>query len=380
MLTSPSPSRTTSCDPRPPRRADATRRGNAVQRGHAVVAILVRPGGRTPPVIAAVVLIVKYWLRSSSAPEGGRHTDTDPYDPRTPDELRSSSAPEGGRHRTVWASPMPVERLRSSSAPEGGRHTPRPRRSAGEASSCDPRPPRRADATGKYPPGTAEQMRLRSSSAPEGGRHWTARRATCSRPRCCDPRPPRRADATVDLLGELAAQPVVAILVRPGGRTPPPVPNVTVLAVTRLRSSSAPEGGRHCTRRNLMPMVDYVAILVRPGGRTPPCAIWARVGGTDWLRSSSAPEGGRHAGQCTSPRRPACCDPRPPRRADATCARLLTSRRALRLRSSSAPEGGRHPGRSPPRSAPARTCGCCDPRPPRRADATSAASPWDRCH
>ncbi len=135
------------------------------------------------------------------------------------------------------------------------------------------------------------------------------------------------------------------------------------------------------------------------------------------LRASAAPEGDRHSGRGMRRASVRRCDPRPPRRATATCGPEGGAQGHVQLRSSAAPEGDRHHcgpyrrdgdvgvailgrpgGRPPPRltgrpsEAPVvailgrpggrpppydlragrRGRECCDPRPPRRATATFA--------
>ena len=181
------------CDPRPPRRATATRSPS-------------RPTSSAPA------------LRSSAAPKGDRHTPAGPVTPSSA-RLRSSAAPKGDRHDDVMLLLHGDGQLRSSAAPKGDRHS-RPGPSVGWAQHrCDPRPPRRATATTRWGSTGRTSARLRSSAAPKGDRHEGLvvdiraaktlrssaapkgdRHGSWRRPSApgtgCDPRPPRRATAT----------------------------------------------------------------------------------------------------------------------------------------------------------------------------------------
>ncbi len=95
-----------SCDPRPPRRADATRHRHARVRLLGRVAILVRLRGRTPLDQGRGHGAAPPGLRSSSAPEGGRHHRELKAMGQSLSPLRSSSAPEGGRHARSIALPL----------------------------------------------------------------------------------------------------------------------------------------------------------------------------------------------------------------------------------------------------------------------------------
>src|SRR5690606_19768153 len=110
-----------------------------------------------------------------------------------------------------------------------------------------------------------------------------------------------------------------------------------------LRSSAAPEDGRHATARHLVTATRQVAILGRPGGPPP-----RPVGAARFPRMACCyPRPPRRtpatpATRSPASRSPSCCDPRPPRRTAATPPPVTSSRRRGRLRSSAAPEDGRH--------------------------------------
>ncbi len=185
------------CDPRQPRRADATVppcRGTAAARGVAIlaspggltplcpdcrprcgcgVAILASPGGLTPHGASAVDVVAGHVAILASP--GGLTPLDDRQRLRRPDHRRCDP-----------------RQPRRADATDAALRRPHPRERR-----CDPRQPRRADATGR------------------------ARRALSARLRSCDPRQPRRADATTYYLARTRAEAdQVAILASPGGLTP----------------------------------------------------------------------------------------------------------------------------------------------------------------
>ena len=160
-------------------------------------------------------------------------------------QLRSSSTPEGGRHasprfptRAGAAGCDPRPPRRADATPMAGH---RARRTPGR---CDPRPPRRADATHVLGVDHASMWQLRSSSTPEGGRHRGVKRVQ-------------------------GGEEVVAILVHPEGGRHRRLARYLAGGVMTLRSSSTPEGGRHLALPRVQRAPQRVAILVHPGGRTP---------------------------------------------------------------------------------------------------------------
>ena len=305
----------TSCDPRPPRRVAATgQRTDRTRRPILEVAILGRPGGWPPPGSAwtcrgrgAVAILGRPggWpprsvrahrqaaeqLRSSAAPEGGRHLAAAPHDRVAARRLRSSAAPEGGRHSADRRFIRVLDQgLRSSAAPEDGRHAasaavvaeqldvailgrPEVAATAARVTHASPMPGLRSSAVpegGRHRPATGPRVRpirpvailgrpermaatvagwlvihamelLRSSAAPRVAA--TSPSSASARTSCCDPRPPQRMAAT-----------------RPGHRDD---------ASWRLRSSAAPEDGRHHGERPRPVRCHRVAILGRPRGWPP---------------------------------------------------------------------------------------------------------------
>ncbi len=256
--------------------------------------------------------------------------------------LRSSVALEGDRQPGAWVSGPSPTGLRSSVAPEGDRQ-PRP----GHAD--------------------ADQLPVAILGRPRGRPPGTGRAAPRSRPGRCDPRSPRRTTATWTPHRGICAAGVVAILGHPGGR-PPPLTAALSPACTRgcdprspqratasntyqaslvvlgpLRSSAAPKGDRQRRRRSPRRPRPSCCDPRPPRRVTAKRMVWANITRMSALRSSVAPEDdrqvdealgdqvrrlvailGRSGGRpplscaCGALRRWCGCDPRSPRRANAS--------------------------------------------------------------
>ena len=280
-------------------------------------------------------------------------------------QLRSSAASEDGRCLTLdrlrchaLADVAILGRLGRRPLPSSTARSPPPR------NCCDPRPPRKTAAARAFVP------------------------AVMGHPGSCDPRPPRKTAAaspgiirsTVDELRSSAAS--------EDGRCTVPAPDTVG---QQLRSSAASEDGRCLTtpatgstsasvailgrlgRRPLLAVtscdgvVGGVAILGRLGRRPLPVQDGCVLRRHRRLRSSAASEDGRCSDARVSLSR-SCgsCDPRPPRKTAAAARRLRSSRRAS-LRCDPRPPRKTAAATDRPRFDGVRPR--CDPRPPRKTAA-----------
>ena len=184
------------------------------------------------------------------------------------------------------------------------------------------------------------KLEFQSSSAPKGGRNLPAPRRR-RRVGSFNPRPPRRADAT----NRLGRGPSAFNCFNP---RPPRRADATLtmycLSVlnTLFQSSSAPKGGRNIYYGNDGAADQQFQSSSAPkGGRN--YLYFAPFEPETLFQSSSAPKGGRNAEVHLITYRVMSFNPRPPRRADATTESAWRLSRAA----------------------------CFNPRPPRRADATT---------
>ncbi len=375
------------CDPRPPRRATATASsGWCDSEGRSCDP---RPPRRATATVPCPRLGLRArMLRSSATSEGDRHIGC--LQPGSPSWRVAILGHLGGRPpppcrpwppwRQWCCDPRPPRRATATCRlifeactctgcdprpPRRATATSRPAPSTHATTGCDPRPPRRATATWTREFRQLYPNALRSSATSEGDRHVPfryARAATpevailghlggrpprrsrgrsCGRCSCCDPRPPRRATATAPCSSTSSSY--TSCDPRPPRRaTATPRPehqqlardDVAILGHLGGRPPRAPEEQGEDEH--------VVAILGHLGGR-PPRGRLRPVRPSTVLRSSATSEGDRHPDPGPPPvGHPRCCDPRPPRRATATTSLAQAKREDAKLRSSATSEGDRH--------------------------------------
>ena len=180
--------------------------------------------------------------------------------------------------------------------------------------------------------------------------------------RCCfNPRPPRRAGATGINLSALVFTPV-SILAHPEGRAlqrrlcNPWMPY-------RFQSSPTPKGGRYYQKITFVDVIESfnprpprragatpwyacnaldinVSILAHPEGRALPSSARALTA-LRWFQSSPTPKGGRYEAKRAVYCAVRCFNPRPPRRAGATQLNAAFATADM-FQSSPTPKGGRY--------------------------------------